>query len=88
MKHTDPIDEGTETARLFTEGAIKAHSAKVAPEQQQVLVRGADGVERLEWEHTDCIDCGEPIEKERLDWGRIRCCSCQNIKETRRAQYR
>ena len=80
MRHTDPIDEGTETAMKFTDSAIRAHAAKVAPEQKQVLVKGEDGVERLVWEHTDCIDCDNPIEEKRLEWGRIRCCSCQSIR--------
>lgn len=85
MKHTDPIDEGTEMALMFTENAIKAHAVKVAPEQRKVLKEGAT---QLEWEHLDCVDCGDPIEPERLEWARKRCVCCQSIKEKRDAKRR
>ena len=87
MRFTDPIDQGSYLAQVHVDNAIAEHAKKLRPEQQKIRKVDEDGHERMEWEHLDCVDCGEPIEPKRLENARIRCVSCQTDKEKKDKVY-
>lgn len=57
------------------------------PQQKQVLIDDGKGGQVLAWEHTECVDCDDPLEPERLALASIRCVSCQTIVEEREKKY-
>lgn len=79
-KNADPLDQASELTSLYNEQGVAAVQRKLAPEQ----VQNPDG----SWPHTECVDCGDDIPKERLERGRKLCVSCQDIKERRERAFR
>lgn len=76
---TDPNEHASVLEQMEREEALRRTSLLAAPEQTQ----DADG----NWEHTECVDCGEDIEPARLNLGKVRCFRCQSALEDRRKQY-
>lgn len=80
----DILDQASNVTLASTANQIAHLSYLAAPEQERVEVRHEDGTVSLEWETTECVDCGEEIEEGRLELAKIRCKRCQEILEKKR----
>lgn len=85
-KCPDPLDQATQYAEEALAESVDHYSRLAQPEQRQVLVM-EDGVEVLQWETEDCVDCGYPIEPGRLELAKVRCFTCQSLKDKRNKTY-
>ena len=74
-KHTDPLDIASEQEEWFRESSVRQAMMASRPEQTKD--------ENGNWEHEECVDCGEDIPEGRLNLGKIRCIDCQELKEKR-----
>lgn len=77
MNGADDLDRAAELTQNLADYAISEVQRAARPEQ----VQNPDGT----WPHTECVDCGDDLIKERMALGRYRCVFCQEKVERRRA---